>query len=250
MDWTLPRIVFFVTNTTPKDSSLFPLWIAMAGALLGGGISFSTTFFFHWWDRRRKRIQLSWAFYVSLMKVFNDVHAVSSRYFDALGNDVWDIEPWTRMPELLGESDLRYEIAPDLLSSIYGPHAKGLVNDVLEQVNFRNFILAAAVELSERKARLMNAVADNSDLGPGMSMTTKLDPKTDKALIMEVKTLDDLAKQLLAMLLQFEDRQANLSIRYNTFTANHPLKTVRGFKAEFQSRRPWHTNLPTVTAPP
>ena len=243
MDWDWPSFVFFSIDGGGGSVAWQSFWIAALGAILGGMLTFLTTLYFHARERRQRRFELSWAFYLALMNVFNDVFSVSSRYFEALGDESWPIEPWTKMPQLIGESNLSSKIPAELLSTISGPHARGIVNDVSELVRFRNQILATATNFSSLKSALFESVADRTVLGPGMLTSTELDPEKDKALIMQIRTLDDLAKQLLLMIIRFDERSSNVAIRYNTFTANHQLKQVRGFKAEFQYRRPWQKYL-------
>lgn len=248
MEWDWPNIVFITSPGHENSAVWLPLLIAAIGAVFGGLITFLTTFYFYRRERRQQKLDLSYAFYVSLMTVINDVFSVSSRYFESLGDLKWPIEPWTRMPELLGDANVRVEVAPELLSTISGPHAKGLVNDVLELVSFRNQIVAASSEFSIRKSALFAKTAHRTELGRGLWTSMELDPKKDQALIMEVRSLDSLAKQLLDMTLRFGDRQADIAARYNHFTANHSIKEVQGFKAEFVYLRPWQVALPQASS--
>jgi len=213
---------------------------------VGGGISFGTTYFFHRSERRENTINHSWALYLGLMQVINDVFSVSSRYYEALGDNQWVLHPWRVIPEIIGHQNADFQIPAEQLSTISGKHAKGLASDILELVNLRNTILNSVKELSDMKNAFLQSVAHRSDLGPGMEISTLVSPDADPELIIQARSLDSLTRQVLTNMLAFEERQSSISHKYNRFTSNHPIKTIRGFRAQFTRARPWQSDLPLI----
>jgi hypothetical protein len=227
MNWKLPEVIVF---SYPGDKSSFLLESlpVLFGTLVGGVLTIAMTLLFRWQDRRRTYVERDYELYLLLNQVINDVHALGSRYFEALEKHGWPIEPWTVMKPTIGETMGHIDVPSPLLMTLRGPHAQGLVHRVVELTNFRNIVVESNRTYVDLHTSLMALAAPVANVSR-MRMQAALDPQNPdhRPIIVKAEQTADMAKQVLRLVLDFYAHAIETSKAYNAFRAKQQIRNLR-----------------------
>ncbi|MEH6808802.1 MAG: hypothetical protein V7651_08105 [Hyphomonas oceanitis] len=221
MNFEWPDIVFAQQTVSSNE-----VWSALAGVLIGGAITFGTSY---WFKKREQRIDLQerdFELYIELNRVINDVWAIGSRYLPALDKHGWPTAPWSVMQPAIGETNYSVRIPARLLSTIRSKSGKGLTHKALEMANFRNIIMVANSQFQELHTKVVEMGAPYADISQGMRMSADLDARLPehKTVIVATERANSLAKQLLKLILDFYDYAIDFAGHYNTYHSTHKNK--------------------------
>ena len=207
-------------------SSAFP---TLVGAVLGGVIVIMGDFLLKKREQHLDLIERDFELYIMLNDVINDVWGISSRYFPALDKHGWPISPWAVMQPAIGETEFSIKIPARLLSTIRSPDGKGLPHKALEMTNFRNIIMVANSQFQEFHTKVIELAAPYTDISKGLRMSAELDSQLPehKLVIVHIERANNLAKQLLTLMLDFNDYVIDFAEHYNRYHSNHKVREFR-----------------------
>lgn len=224
MDWPEVWIQFLQTESSEHRGELFA---AFFGAIVGGSISFGTTYIFGYLDRRRKRNLDDFALYILINEVINDVYAFGSVYFRQLGSESWSVNPSRKVKATLSNDISPKRIPTELLACFRSKRSRGLTQSSMELTNFRNNVVEANNhfmkiywDFSKRASRYSTSMSSKMSLELDSS-----DPE-QKVLIIEADMIDVFFRDLLSQIIRFYEASIEFSDVYNTFKSEHRRKDI------------------------
>ncbi|PKP80094.1 MAG: hypothetical protein CVT79_16740 [Alphaproteobacteria bacterium HGW-Alphaproteobacteria-18] len=228
MSWKLPDLIL-VGVPIQSDPFISSIFSTLIGAILGGVIVITGDFFLKKREQHLELIERDYELYIVLVDVINDVWAISSRYFPALDKHGWPISPWAVMQPAIGETEFSTKIPARLLSTIRSPEGRDLPHKALEMTNFRNIIMVANSQFQDFHTKVIEASAPYTDLSQGLRMSAELDKRNPahKSVIVHIQRADSLAKQLLTLMLDFNEFVIDFAKHYNRYHSTHRVKKFR-----------------------